>query len=471
MESKKADSQDAIANEETRVAKAASHIGIYDQWLKARHSDGPSEPLVIEGESFLVNEALSTAEIAAGEMKKRVEFLERWAKQHPEQRTSKTVYKIAELIADSYNTTGFSDAIVNMSMEAGYPRMCLEYFEHYIDKGFSEQLTFLCCNCFLMAMWNFSDKSPQWRVEFAKAGAIKPLLSYLERSSVVEKKSPTEEYVIFIVINTVSNMSRSIELKVDFLEHKAVEILQPYLDNSSELQKLMVILTLAHVLSDTPEATKLAHEHGVVPTLVRYCKMAMKNQNRTCLLVHKSIQTMTVGYSLEELGEGLLLLAANDDIKQSLMDNGVAEIVDYLLAVEDDPVLTNLGIDLLWTLCFLPSVRKALIEGPGDPLGRLRECAKSSKTADVRRNSLKALTFIENWEKKVAAAEELGNNDSQRRSSAAGGDAKNGHIFLSYSWKQQATVLRIKHFLSNNGFKVWVSLALCSFVLFQFPIF
>lgn len=193
---------------------------------------------------------------------------------------------------------------------------------------------------------------------------------------------------------------------------------------------------------------------------MQFAKKAMSSRDGNILLGYRGGYTfMTCRYSLAELADGLAALAANDAIKESLIQSGICKVIGFLLGSENVELQAH-GVDIVWTMSFDAKSRTAIVGSEEKLIDKLRSLQSFSSSYEVRKDATKALTFIETWNNKVIEAE---------KASHGGDKTNNGHIFLSYCWRQQQIVLKIKEGLVQQGFKVWVGLLQIPLILvFQF---
>ena len=155
------------------------------------------------------------------------------------------------------------------------------------------------------------------------------------------------------------------------------------------------------------------------------------------------------GFSAEELVQSLAILAVNDENKTKIAECGAVRWLVMLLSSKD-PIEHSRAIDCLWALAFKDEIRKQILktEGFSDHLQRI---AETCTDPDLKVKARQAFDFITIGPDSLASSTSATSPTMVARPSD-----DSGHVFISYNWKHQEIVLKIRQFLLDKGFKVWM---------------
>ena len=244
----------------------------------------------------------------------------------------------------------------------------------------------------------------------------------------------TTQLLCGISLSILHSLSRNPELKLVLNEAGALEALKFYLAVTDDKIAMTALCAVACLASDSDESDRLLDQFAIIPKMTRILHEAIGNAN------HRSF-----GFSAEEIVEALGYLSVNDNNKADIAAGSTVD--DLLLILGDDfgDVEQQRAVDCLWTLAFDPEIRKKIEKTP-NLLTRLEEISTSSKNLALKTKAERMLDFVEQ------GGIVKGTHQPTHESST------DGHIFISYSWKNQNVVLKIRELLLNAGYRVWLDI-------------
>ena len=281
-----------------------------------------------------------------------------------------------------------------------------------------------------------SDCSELAGIQLCQRGIVKIAVDLLGQTEIIARM--TESRVAALIIScslcVCHNLAKIREFRYLYNESNAIDVLTNFLSEDSAQMKLRMsaLCTLSYILSDD-DASKLSDNYNIIPALVSALRKALEANTKRYL-----------GYSVEELVVALSNLAVNDENKVKLVDEKVLPLL--VLTLELKELEQEPAISCLWQLSFREDVRLQIVEEP-NCIDLIRKISKDDQNGkDKLANKAKsALEFI------CKGTQGLGTDNV---STETGADQ--GHIFISYNWKYQETVLKIRQLLIDNGYKVWI---------------
>ena len=236
----------------------------------------------------------------------------------------------------------------------------------------------------------------------------------------------------------IHNLAKHPESRLQFQEFNLVDLMKRFFEYPDEGVKMSALCVTASLLSDTPQSASLADDYNIIPALVKNLELALKNEKE-----HFHI------FYAEEFVEPLAQLAINDGNKKAIAETGVIKLLVSMLAGKDE-VEQRRATDCLWALAFDDSIRAEIFKTEGFTEA-ITKVWKEAKSPELKTKARMASDFIAIGRQGMA---ETGRPKSVKPKSK---DAdEEGHIFISYNWEHQEIVLKIRQFLLDKGFKVWM---------------
>ena len=241
-------------------------------------------------------------------------------------------------------------------------------------------------------------------------------------------------------LTVVHNLAKHSESWHQFHKLNATDVLKRFLAYPQDDVQMTTLCAMASLLRDTEKSSSLADEYDVIPKLVKCLEMALDEEGD----YHRYN-----GFSAEELAQSLTHLAVNDNNKKIIAKAGAIELFASMLQGNDETEQER-AIDCLWALSFDDSIRKD-VHSMTNIDDSITKIGKEAKNEELRTKANLAKDFIKVGKQGMA---ETGRPKSVKPKSKDADDK--GHIFISYNWKHQEIVLKIRQFLLDKGFKVWM---------------
>ncbi|XP_071102984.1 uncharacterized protein [Haliotis cracherodii] len=285
-----------------------------------------------------------------------------------------------------------------------------------------------------MIVWNNTDGSLSFAEKVSKAGMLKHFVEDLKEMKVEDAASDDEELdrTFEAAISILQNCSRNPATRQPLRELGTVSVLLPYLKCTSEEGKLQTLFTLANIVDETENEHLLA-DNTLFDHLFDILKEAWTDDD------HRHL-----GFSVEEIVDGMTGLAKNDSNKKVLREKGAVPILTEIMKFGSDEE-KEYAVKCIWELSFDKTNKEMFNENKElqQLLQELRSssCKGISKAAD---GALWVLTMEEN------------NNTTSTEGVDGRSGSDRGHVMISYQWSDQKLVLKIKDSLRQKGYKIWM---------------
>ena len=282
-----------------------------------------------------------------------------------------------------------------------------------------------------------SDCSELAGIQLCQRGVVKTAVELLGQTEIIARMTESRFAALILSCSmcVCHNLAKIREFRYLFNESNAIDVLTNFLSEDSARMKLRMsaLCTLSYILSDE-DANKLSDNYNIIPALVNALRKALEASTKRYL-----------GYSIEELVEALSNLAVNDENKVKLVDEKLLPLL--VLTLELQEIEQERAISCLWQLSFREDVRLQIVEEPNciELIRKISEDDQNGKEK-LANKAKSALEFI------CKGTQGLGTD----KVSSTETSADEGHIFISYNWKYQETVLKIRQLLIDNGYKVWI---------------
>ena len=262
-------------------------------------------------------------------------------------------------------------------------------------------------------------------------------IAYWSKFMDLNKSESTRNAIEFtkLVCINIHNISKLPESKAQYEEAGINNILKHYLvPPAKDKTQITALCAIALLLSDSPDSASLVDETDVIPKLLRTLKRALSDSKHRYL-----------GFSVEELAEGLAALAVNDQNKEKIAANGAIDILVKMLQGNDEAEFGR-AVDCLWALSFKDEIRMDILKNENCMKGLEMLSKNESISSELRTRAGRALEFVK------VGQQQLG----EHVKSGDGSILDDGHIFISYQWTHQKVVLQIRQYLLDKGFKIWM---------------
>ena len=239
-------------------------------------------------------------------------------------------------------------------------------------------------------------------------------------------------------LSMLHNISKLSESWPYFQELNVSDVLKTFLTYPKDQVQMLALCTTAWILSDSQQSASLADDCNIIPKLVKNLQLALEDEKE-----HLHI------FYAEELAQSLAHLAVNDNNKKAIANTGVIETLVSMLAGSNELEQVR-AVDCLWALSFDDSIREDIKREEGFEKA-MTNIVNKAKNVQLKKKASVAHDFIKVGRQGMA---ETGRPKSVKPKSK---DAdEEGHIFISYNWEHQEIVLKIRQFLLDKGFKVWM---------------
>ncbi|XP_046563069.1 uncharacterized protein LOC124271943 [Haliotis rubra] len=285
-----------------------------------------------------------------------------------------------------------------------------------------------------MIVWNNTDGSLSFAEKVSKAGMLKYFVEDLKQMDVEDAADDDQELdnTFEAAISILQNCSRNPATRQHLRELGTVSVLLPYLKCRSDEGKLQTLFTLANIVDET-ESEHLLADKTVIDQLFDILKEAWADEE------HRYI-----GFSVEEIVDGMTGLAKNDTNKKVLREKGAVPILTEIMKFGSDEE-KEYAVKCIWELSFDKTNKEIFNENK--ELQQLLQELKSSSRTGVSKAAAGAL-----W---VLAMEE-NNNTTLTGGHEGRSGSYGGHVMISYQWTDQKLVLKIKESLRQKGYKIWM---------------
>lgn len=295
----------------------------------------------------------------------------------------------------------------------------------------------------LSIVWNCTDKSSQLCESLVRGAAVHSMLSelagaQLSLSNLGDKNRACLVRAYLGILHNIVHLcpdSRGI-----FRSARAVDILQPYLDQPPSLVRTKAFLILSYIISEEENDLINATDENVA-YIIDILRDALKNENHF---------SEFYAFWASEITCGLNRLAANDSNKLKLVRLGAVPLYISLLR-STDVEEQSLAADGLWILSFHRENKLLMKHEPGC-LEALQFAAANSTHEGITRAVRGALWVIQSV-------------PEQHNLPTAGGslpvateDPNAAHVMISYHWGVQKSMILVKQRLRAEGYKVWMDI-------------
>ncbi|XP_048750552.1 uncharacterized protein LOC125662391 isoform X2 [Ostrea edulis] len=341
--------------------------------------------------------------------------------------------KILKSVGDTYwSYRAIRKKIGNILADEGFAEITMKILKTLNGKGIfkNDSIWFPVYYCF-NTLWNYSDSSLKLAKSIADNDGVRFFTINCDHEPYIKNlHSKNVYYVVKASMSILHNISRTTDIHHYFKENGTTEVMLKFAtwkDLTYEMLKVMSLLTLAHIVEEE-DNDKLIDETGAIEGCIKYINKALKNEKRRHL-----------GFTPHELMDGMSKLAVNDKNKKKIIDAGALPVLLQMLKGEhsEEQAITSRAI---WTLSFDKEVCQQIVEFP-EMLERL-ESLKSSQDKEVLKNVNGALFVLK------------GENDVSKRPKSA--KKNKGHVFISYSWNEKETIMKIRERLKKEGVEVWI---------------
>ncbi|XP_062585822.1 uncharacterized protein LOC134247482, partial [Saccostrea cucullata] len=358
--------------------------------------------------------------------------------------------KILKSVGDTYwNFRAIRNKIGNALADEGFAEITMKILKTLNGKGIfkNDSIWFPVYYCF-NTLWNYSDASQlpssqgnsfPLTINCDHEPSIKNLHSKViyfftincdHEPYIKNLHSKNVYYVVKASMSILHNISRTTDIHHYFKENGTTEVMLKFAtwkDLTYEMLKVMSLLTLAHIVEEE-DNDKLIDETGAIESCIKYITKALKNSKRRHL-----------GFTPQEVMDGLSKLAVNDKNKKKIIEAGALPVFLEMLKGEhtEEQAITARAI---WNLSFDKEVCQQIVEYP-EMIERL-ESLTNSQDKIVAKNVSGALFVLK------------GENDVSKRPKSA--KKNKGHVFISYSWNEKEIVMKIRERLKKEGVEVWI---------------
>ncbi|XP_013413002.1 uncharacterized protein LOC106175503 [Lingula anatina] len=296
--------------------------------------------------------------------------------------------------------------------------------------------------------WDYSDASQQFAEKLARSGYLELMMRDLnaiqtgtQNNSLDESNQGTLK-AIKTAISPLYNCSKLEIIKDIFRELNVVEKIKPYLKSTNTMIKAEAILIEAFII-DEQQNGLLTTDGTVFKFLIKGLKSALGAQNKRFS-----------GFSTFELAEGLGALARNDKNKVAIVKHGALPLLTRMLASTDEEEVEQ-AAKTLWKLSFDQGNKVKVME-EANCFGMLQKLSRHSNEK-IKKAALGALWTLKQNQTHVEEGMKATSTDSEIVSRVPQENVKSGqHIMISYNWKDQSVLLKIKDALQQLGYNVWM---------------
>ena len=319
------------------------------------------------------------------------------------------------------------DFILEIEAAKLLQRVAQNYFKDFY--GFTSRKTYFCLKGVLSTILNFTDLNDGFCTASAKAGVVPMCLKNIVR---LDRKNENwlsgDSDLIVICLGILHNISRRLRDRQLFPDSEKTLLYFAKVTNSEAA--VLALLCLAYLVNEETN------------------HLISADKNLLCIIItmlHEACQSEDrrfIGFSAEELAEGLSHLAINDNNKKILGQNGAIRVLTAILQSSNDDEERASGARALWMLAFDDTNKDVIRQQPG--------------TLDT----LRTLHHSANPEVQKAAAGALWETEGKKaRNNAKNTDLTTGnHVMISYQWDAQEVLVEVKNKLQASGYRVWMDL-------------
>ncbi|XP_074661452.1 uncharacterized protein LOC141914074 isoform X2 [Tubulanus polymorphus] len=289
-------------------------------------------------------------------------------------------------------------------------------------------------------LWNYTDASKEFANQLAEKDLVKLLCLNLEHKPYKENMSSKNVYYILkSSMSILHNVCRSHEARTFIDSTSVINVVRFYINCDREFLSVLSALIIAYLTTEKDVAENeslLVQNDDVIKKVVKWMSSALKMKNHRMK-----------GFSTTELAQGLGKLSVVDANKMKIVEADALPILQDMIDSKTASVQRS-AVELLWSLAFDSHVKTKILEIDAI-VSRLDELSKTSDNQEVKDAATGALWVLR---KRDAEAGSTGAGDAVLKPDTT----KDGHIFISYNWDNQETILKIRDFLRAAGLKVWI---------------
>ncbi|XP_013405224.1 uncharacterized protein LOC106170042 [Lingula anatina] len=323
-----------------------------------------------------------------------------------------------------------------------------------------------------LCSWTYSDSSFAFSDGLAEAGFLlllkDDLVSAQEgKHNGLDPEFPVIQNAVEYSIGIIHNCAKSENVKPYLRKLGIIPILTPFLKTENQALKAQVVMTLGYLIDNDEENEILRSDETLFEFLIDLLDDAMKSESRR-----------SNTFSAFELTTGLDALARNEYNSAKIAEKGALPLLTELLSSEDEEE-RKAAVRALWQLSFLPTNKEKIMELP-ICVERLHELRRHTNEA-ISAASESVLWQLRNRDHHKAgdggeqAVGPTADKNKDNREQSAGSiklnvqpndlealiwgetDAKE-HIMISYNWAHQELLIKVRDYLTQSGFKVWMDI-------------
>ncbi|XP_039255053.2 uncharacterized protein LOC120331936 isoform X1 [Styela clava] len=337
------------------------------------------------------------------------------------------------------------NAICNIMLRKGILDVFIRMWDHFHlnpEDFYSNATTlnFRIMKQMKLLLWNYSDKCADLPKAISKKGeVVRRLMKELTMPElgVENLKRQQLRYMIKGTLSILMNCVRHCnKIKIHIRKNNGIDTLLAYEKSTYLIIKAEVYILLAYCITEE-ENTRIVTGSGVIGFIVNVLSSAVASPN------HVAKKYL---FSAQETVIALNKLAQNDENKKTIVEAGVLPILTRLLSDEKKttPEEQYETINCIWTLAFHTENKDRIINEPC--LIDITKRLKLRSGMDARAKLHKAccsLLFILDLEERLYE-EELKPH------------TKTKHVMLSYNWEVQETMIKLREYLRQKGYEVWM---------------
>ncbi|KAL3855585.1 hypothetical protein ACJMK2_014792 [Sinanodonta woodiana] len=373
-----------------------------------------------------------------------------------------TIQKIGPLSFDDLKIYQ-QDAGKQLSNTQSVPLIC-----NVVTKGwqtFSEQLLTnavelpsTAMQTAMSVLWNFSDCSPQVTFDIMAEKAFLKTLKEILKTYLQERiqgEDMSEEYnkIIGASLSIIQNLSKVDENITQLRQSGFVKYVSPYLDSKTELDRFKALAILSSLVDENESEMLLQGKYELLKMFVVYLEDALQLSTRICLVNNET-------WSAFELTLIIHQLARNHANKPLLVQMGC---LNHLIKLAQIGTIEEKreAVGAIWYLACDKNNQIKILEDKElnliEKLTDVKEKSEDRTTKEAAEGTLwllrKHIQNNEKYEDKVRASVK-----QDRRSDVTDTKKKMGHIMISYNWRYQDDVKKIRDKLKANGYSVWMDI-------------
>lgn len=323
---------------------------------------------------------------------------------------------------------------------------CQKKLNDYEENEFIKDLILTLANC-ITVLLNFTDANHKHSHLLVEHGEYLPQASDALRrktSSHLDDSLPElDNTIIQIYIGVVHNIAQSEQCNDELREIGFVDVLLPYLKSQNETIFLLTLAVLAELVDDS-EAKLLETDAHFFAFLLKCLNTAINERRRRYN-----------GWSARELARTIRRIAKNDGNKKSLVTQGsLPVLVSLTNSGREDEQIEAFGA--LWVLSFDKDNQKIMLKD--DAVMEAFKKFRTSHNIKINNACNGALWNMREKLRTIKKYKELANQTKEHKQNAALSTSNRGHVMISYQWKNQKLIQKIRDRLQENGVKCWMDI-------------